>query len=398
MRKRSGDLPEFSQEQYDERMRAQAAWKRYLSSANTGGSDPVTSFKSRDSGSFKAIVAVMEETSKAGDPIRLDGADFSNVLFDGIRFDTGTPRDRLEPPRLAGACFVGAFLRKASFRHARLSRAGFDGAHLEDARLEFADLRGASLSEAALPNAALTDADARGARFTGANLYGASLLRADLRDAYLLGARLTSANLDGTCLEGAILGAANLTNASFGGARLSGTTDLDDIVFDSGHRAMQDGSDAIVLSSLRDRWFNWGRIRRLGSLPLFGVSYVALSVALAVVTAIGYLNQARFIPALTYPIPLPGRTLWALLASSALAAGTTLYKLRCPQRVQTFTETEWVEQHGHPRLLYLAESLRRPWQLPTAVLLWVGAAAAGALLAERFWVALRYVLAYLLGA
>ena len=74
-----------------------------------------------------------------------------------------------------------------------------------------------------------------------------------------------------------------------------------------------------------------------------------------------------------------------------------MYKLKCPERVQAFSETEWVEAHGRPRLLYIAEKIKRPWQRSTNILLRLGAATGGLLLVERFLEALFYVAEYLLG-
>ena len=81
------------------------------------------------------------------------------------------------------------------------------------------------------------------------------------------------------------------------------------------------------------------------------------------------------------------------VTSLCLVVGTTLYRLACPHRVQEFSETEWVEQHGRARLQYFAESFRRKWaQWPTLVFTVVGGALGGWLVVERLWRALLYVL------
>ena len=270
---------------------------------------------------------------------------------------------------------------------ALLEGADLSGAHLEGVELRWAHLKRVNLHRAHLEGACLI-----GAHLEGVELNGAYLEGVELNGAYLEGASLSGAHL-----EGADLGGAHLEGASLHWARLSGRTRLDPIHFGPEHNVMHDGSDSAVLSERRDRIANWGRIRRLGSLPLFGVSYVALSAALLTITAIGFMNQTEVVELLTYPVPLPRRVLWLLLSSSALAIGSTLYKLKCPPDVQAFSETQWVKQLGHPRLLYLRESLRRPWQVPTAVFLWLGASTGALLLLERVIEALFYVVEDLLG-
>jgi len=44
-----------------------------------------------------------------------------------------------------------------------------------------------------------------------------------------------------------------------------------------------------------------------------------------------------------------------LLDTLLLVAGSTLYRFRCPERIQEFSEHQWVEEHGHPRLIYIGD-------------------------------------------
>ena len=60
-----------------------------------------------------------------------------------------------------------------------------------------------------------------------------------------------------------------------------------------------------------------------------------------------------------------------------------------------FSETEWVEQHGHPRLQYLEQSLRGRWgQVLTAVFTVVGGAIGLALLVDRVVATFQYLYPY----
>ena len=143
------------------------------------------------------------------------------------------------------------------------------------------------------------------------------------------------------------------------------------------------------------RGLNWARLRGIGAFPLFQVSYAALAVSILMITSTGWLNKTRVITVLEYPIELPDKTMYLFASSILLAVGSTLYRLKCPARVQEFSEVQWVEQHRYPRLQYLAESLSRPWQIETAVITGIGGVGALYLVGDRVYVALRYILAEL---
>lgn len=260
-----------------------------------------------------------------------------------------------------------------------LQQAYLRGANLADTRFDAADLAGAQLQGASAPGAVLDSAD-----LSNGNLTYAEFCRATLRHA-----QLTHATLDKVDLRGADLTGADLTGARFPGMILGGTT-LDHIRFGTEHLPMHDGSDSLVIRG-RDALLNWEMIRRVSALPLFELSYVGLSGSILMITTIGYVNHTGVIESLDYPVPLPGRMMWLLLASFLLFLGTTMYRLKCPGRVQEFSETQWVEQHARPRLQYLSESLRRPWQLPTAILIFFGGLLGAGLLMDRVWAAAWYV-------
>jgi hypothetical protein len=85
-----------------------------------------------------------------------------------------------------------------------------------------------------------------------------------------------------------------------------------------------------------------------GALPLFEVSYMGVTGAIMLITTIGYLNSTGFLAALQYAISPPNRVLWLLLSSFLPFLGSAMHRLLCPQRVQEFSGTHWVEQHGRP--------------------------------------------------
>ena len=225
----------------------------------------------------------------------------------------------------------------------------------------------------------------------GADLSEARLERADLRGTHLEGANLSHARLERAVLreahlEGANLREASATEAVFDGAFLD-RTDLQHIVFGRNHPAMHDGTDSLRLPR-RDRWLTWARLRGIGAFPLFQVSYAALAASILTIVGIGWFNDTRPITVLRDdPIQIPERTLVLLASSIFLAVGSTLYRLKCPGRVQEFSEVQWVEQHRYPRLQYLAESLRRPWQIETAIITGIGGVLALYLVGDRVYVA-----------
>ena len=286
-------------------------------------------------------------------------------------------------------------------RGADLRGVSFPAGNLQNGHLE-----GANLSQAGLHRADLSHAHLEGATLTFANLQGATLNAAHLERADLTGAHLETAILD---LEKASLARANLTNSVLSAAHLAGA-DLWAIEYGSEHRSLDDGSETIDCG-LRNG-LHWGLLRSIGKLPLFGVSYVSLIFSVVVVNGTGFLN--RYLPAwlewgsdlmrradLVRPgfepprlplVPTPERMRDILLASVFLVIGTTFYKLVCPSRVQTFSETEWVEAHGRARLQYFAKSWSRKWaQWPTLIFTTGGGVWGLWIVLEQLFGALRHL-------
>lgn len=271
-----------------------------------------------------------------------------------------------------------------------VNKPDLEGAELSGVDLSGADLRGAILDDAVLLGADLVGADFRGASLRGANLQEADLSYVQLQRADLRGCSLVRADLSRANLANAWLLSANLTHCTLYRVYLSNTK-LRGVIVDADHPVMRDGSETIEFS-FRDNMINWSRLRSLGRLPIFGVSWSALAVTLFVVNIIGALNDSQLVATFNYPIPIPDRIVLVLLDTLLLAVGSTCYRIACPLRVQEFSETAWVEQHRNPRLLYLAESLRRrKLQWLTLFLTAGGGLLALYLLGERILVALRYI-------
>jgi uncharacterized protein YjbI with pentapeptide repeats len=321
----------------------------------------------------------------------LGGADLRKADLQGAN---------LEKAILRRANLREAVLRESNLRVADLGMANLGKANLAGVDLWKASMHKANLGKANLQGASLVDANLAGANLAGADLREASLQGANLREAYLAGASLvdvnllgtdlTGANLAGADLSGADLVSVSLTEAFFSGARIRHTS-LRNIQFNTGHPSLNDGSDTVVFH-WRDKYLNWAWLRAIGRFPLFGVSWAALAASLVTINTIGFLNHHQWLQWIKYPIPIPERMMLILFDCLLLVAGTTLYKLACPARIQEFTETRWVEELKHARLHYIAEKLRRPWlQWPTLLLNTVGAGLALFLIGERIWWAFRYI-------
>lgn len=208
------------------------------------------------------------------------------------------------------------------------------------------------LAEADLKEANLYLLDLSGADLSGSNLDAATLIKADLR--------------------GADLSFTHLTGSSWDEARINAKTKLKYIRFVTEHSSIDDGTDTLIIP-WHLKYLQWSSIRNIGQLPLFGVSWIGLATSLLILNNLGWWNSSFSrqillfasgrgpIPEhLTLEIPIPGQLVLTVITALLLVIGSTLYKFACPQRIQTFTEVEWVEQHRHPRLLYLSESFSRP--------------------------------------
>ncbi len=91
-------------------------------------------------------------------------------------------------------------------------------------------------------------------------------------------------------------------------------------------------------------------------------------------------------------VPIPVRSLLTLIASVALVVASTIYRFRCPERVQEFSETRWVEEHNRPRILYIADKISRgPWQWPTLVFSLLGGGVTVYLMIDLQWLALSHI-------
>ena len=168
--------------------------------------------------------------------------------------------------------------------------------------------------------------------FEECQLYGTNFAKGDLRSAKFV-----------RC---------NLSDAKFDNASISWKTRLVGNNFKGrDHIALTDGTVTIRATGFL-RYCNWRLLRFLGTLPVFGISWISLAFSLAMVTSIGLVNELEFVKVFEYPIPIPNQAANIIICSLCLAIGSTIYRLCCPIRIQEFSLHKWVEESNHPGILY----------------------------------------------
>ncbi|MCB9981390.1 MAG: pentapeptide repeat-containing protein [Rhodospirillales bacterium] len=244
---------------------------------------------------------------------------FEGANFSGAQFSNGNFKQ---------VSFKNTILHTANFNNSDMSHADFTGA--EGKRTQFIETK---FGKARLENAKFKLAHFKKADFAEADLRGASIRKTDL------------------------------TSTHWGKAKIDSNSSFQYSYFNQEHGILEDGSDQICLP----RWLNWSKVRKLGSLPMFGISWTGLAASLITIKIIRMANDARAsvdvaisgqVPQNDIPVP---DQLWIMLVSFILlVVGSTLYKFGCPDRVQTFSEVEWVEQHHRPRIHYFEQMLKKP--------------------------------------
>ncbi len=328
----------------------------------------------------------------------LSGANLSDAYAAKAKFNKANLAGaNLNEARFNEANLAEVDLTRANLRDAELVRVVLTHANLCEADFCKADLYKANLQSANLMGsqfvlAKLAETDLRNAKLTCANFNDADLRSADLGDAKLVGADFTRANLCG----------ANLTSAICDGAKFIGTHGL--------YGRYQVKADRLqgAEKATYTKWWDvptWARIRNVGSLPLFGVSYlgiISISVWVASIKLVNHYLQAlrvnqhtegvKWIKSIS-DMPLPEHMGFTLFALVILAVATTLYKLFCPTEIQESSETRWAYELKQPIIVYrgLACS-RKIARWVTAICYIVGGPWVLYLLGRRVWETLGILL------
>jgi len=183
----------------------------------------------------------------------------------------------------------------------------------------------------------------------------------------------------------------------WGEATISPKTEFEYCFFDKAgrnirHDVLIDQSDTLKFSKPFQFW-NWKIISKIGRVPALEFSWTLFGLGLFLISTIIFINESRFIlDGIDYPIPIPNNlkiiTLGALFAS----VGTFLFRAQCPDRIQNFTENEWVEGHGHPRLFYREYCLKNITGLGfTTFFLALGIIILGYLIMTRAWYVITHI-------
>jgi len=305
----------------------------------------------------------------------LTGVDFAGMTLNECRFESATLVDanlkgtnlsqcNLEKAILRGANLEGGTLARANLKGADLTKATLAGAQLQSAILAGAIMSRGNLRSCKLSNVNLTSAVLKSCDLIEADLSSADLKKADCSGSVLIKTNLNNARLDGTILNYADFSDSNFQVAVLKGASFIGAKGL----HGPGKARYQNANVEYVETTKFGRSFDfvpWDRVSKIGSLPLFTVSYAAI---VAIIIATGFyrwfnvgVKQAREI-ASTQPVQdwaahipeivPPPQLLLLLMALSSLAVGATIFRFACPRVIEEYSETKWFRELGQPLLEY----------------------------------------------
>ncbi len=268
-------------------------------------------------------------------------------------------------------------------------RTGGDPVNLADVVLDYADL-------------SRTDFGNNSCRVEGASFRHAKLIETELETPGGI------SRFEGTDFTGADLSLAILGRRGYRGGIFIDTEGL------YAPRRVSDLEQAELTEGaiVRRRWdrFGWSSIRAISSLHLRAVSYATFLVIVL------YIGVARWFSItvdklqewqrsrtdsesnrgswlLEVPdMPIPGYFGWQILAVVALAIAATIYSKQCPEQVQTYRRTEWVDEHSNAELEYRAADYSRfRWRLVCAALYWPSVVYTSGYLLWKGWAALRFL-------
>ena len=298
---------------------------------------------------------------------RLQTATFESVSLSETKFEGCTFFTPDENKRSVsfGACtgsktqFRDSDLRRSQFSRTELSCAQFEGANLSDSVIgqstfKACDFRGASLGG---PNMFIEETRfVGGCAFRGATFSGAIFRKVDLQEC-----DFRRASFDRTSFEKGV----EVDYAVFSGARgMHGRYGprLEDIR--GAERARY---------SFKGDICSWSRVRTVGTIRLFSVSYLAIILIWLYVRAVEWFNaqlvafQAEHELAAQFPIlsqlkplPIPSDLVYLLSAIILLAVGATTYTFWCPSIITENTETRWKNELNREVFEYRIHAWRFP--------------------------------------
>lgn len=357
---------------------------------------------------------------------------FSGCNLEGVTFDHVELADTefREQSILDKAVFLVDRLRNVTFQQVKLDRAVFrikqsgpdSVVQFHHCEAAHADLKGCSLSYARFEAVNFRQCEFSGAilehanflkrrgfddcRFNGAWLQHATFEHVDLLHCFLCGA-----NLSRSKLEHMDLSRSDFTGVRWNQAFIDIAT-VDEAIFAAPVEIL--GRFSATLSRIAGaekakygRWFDrcsWALVRKVGAIPLFGISYLAILAIMLWAGAIEWYNhqvqalknsEAAFESAWVeqlHLLPAPSDLGYMLIAILILAAGATVYRFRCPDIIKEHTVTEWQYVHAHEVMIYHLHSYSRFWwRWISGVCYAVGGTWVSWHVAVRVWRALRFL-------
>lgn len=340
-----------------------------------------------------AMLLRCEEAAKAADP---KGEDEERLAWWNSRCDHCRGEDVL-------VHLEGANLRCAHLEHVSLWGAHLEGVNLRVAHLQHADLRSVYFEAADLSESHLEHAKFLGAHLKGAIFFHAHFRLADLRFADVSAAKISNADLRGArglfgknraIARSQPIEEYQAQNAIYRWEWTHGTGSvwsracslLRQWCSDLVERARAIVNDPAAVKRfarwiLKDR-IDWEFLRYIGTLRLFGVSYLTVAAITIYIlfarrynalaahvreTAQTTLEEAgEAVPfwataMLRLPdLPTPGHLGWQLVMTIVLAIAATIYVLFCPSEVKEATEVRWTRAMGQPLWEYRSANWCRP--------------------------------------
>jgi len=292
--------------------------------------------------------------------------------------------------RLSGACLTNANLKQAKLNDTNLTAACLDGADLTEAQMSDANLKDASLQGSCLFRAILVRACLQNVNFAKADLRECKITRAILIGANLSNAKLDKSNLAYSDLSKSILKDSNLIDADLQESNLHSAdlskanlkralllkSNVDSTIF-KGAKGLYGrnkanvsdvkGAEYAIFTTGIDRFLPWSRIKSVGDIPLFGISYLALigiwlwSVSVHKINEfIRYIKSTEFQWATNLPeLSVPQHIFWTLIAFILLAIASTIYKFSCPRQIKEYSELKWTLELNESLFEYRKLDYRR---------------------------------------
>lgn len=323
--------------------------------------------------------------SDYSDELNPTGLHFSDYNFDGYNFSRTS---------FSSCTFERCDFSKAKFTQTKAAtnkesskfiECVFSNLNIEGNQFTF---NHATFDKCIFNNFAANKASFQFSNFFNCKWHGAKIKKSHFDNSSFLGSDFSNAKLK-FCI---------LTNTMWQDVTLNCNTQFEYCVFvpknsTVKHDVLNDKSDKIKFASPHQFW-NWKLISKIGRVPALEFSWSLFGIGLFILSTLIFLNETQFIQdGIKYPIPIPDQLKLMTLGAFFTSIGTFFFRAGCPDRIQNFTENEWVEGHGHPRVLYREYCVKNTtWLIWTTIFLILGMCVLGWIISCRMF----YVISHLL--